>query len=212
MDDIRDMIAAQRGELGELLAGLPAARWDEPSLCAGWRVREVVAHITMPFRYSGRRFAVELARSRGRFGAMADRVARRDASAMGADELASAVVSNAGHPWKPPGGGFEGALSHDVIHGLDVTVPLGLGHVVPEERLRLVLPGSLSERSVRYFGVDLSGVELRADDMEWSVGSGTPLTGAAADLLLVVCGRLVPAGRLSGEASGRFTRPAPPPA
>ena len=29
MDDIRDMIAAQRGELGELLAGLPTARWDE---------------------------------------------------------------------------------------------------------------------------------------------------------------------------------------
>jgi uncharacterized protein (TIGR03083 family) len=213
MDDIRDMIAAQRTELGELLAGLPAARWDEPSLCAGWRVREVVAHITMPFRYSGRRFAVELARSGGRFGAMADRVARRDAASLGPDELAEAVLSNVGHPWKPPGGGFEGALSHDVIHGLDVTVPLGLPHVVPEERLRLVLPGSLSERSVRYFGVDLDGVELRADDMEWSLGSGAAVTGAAADLLLVVCGRPVAPGRLKGEASGRFTRlPAAPPA
>ncbi len=210
MDDIRDMIAAQRGELGELLAGLPAARWDEPTLCAGWRVREVVAHITMPFRYSGRRFAFELARSRGRFGEMADRLARRDADALTPGDLAGAVRSNVGHPWKPPGGGFEGALAHDVIHGMDITVPLGLGHTVPHERLRLVLPGSLSERSVRYFGVDLDGVELRADDMDWSLGSGAPLGGTAADLLLVLCGRSLPAGRLSGEASGRFTRPQAP--
>jgi uncharacterized protein (TIGR03083 family) len=50
MDDIRDMIAGERGALAEVLASLPATRWDEPSLCAGWRVREVVAHITMPFR------------------------------------------------------------------------------------------------------------------------------------------------------------------
>ena len=52
MDTIRDMIAAQRAELAEVLAGLPAPSWDEPTLCAGWRVREVVAHITMPFRFS----------------------------------------------------------------------------------------------------------------------------------------------------------------
>ena len=205
MDDVRDMIAAQRGELGELLAGLPAARWDEPTLCAGWRVREVVAHITMPFRYSGRRFAFELARSRGKFSEMADRVARRDAAVLAPGELAEAVLSNTGHPWKPPGGGFEGALAHDVIHGLDITVPLGLGFAVPEERLRRVLPGSVTERSVRYFGVDLDGIEFRADDMDWSLGSGAPLVGGAADLLLVLCGRSLPPGRLGGEASARFT-------
>jgi uncharacterized protein (TIGR03083 family) len=210
MDDIRDMIAAQRGELGELLAGLPTARWDEATLCAGWRVRETVAHITMPFRYSGRRFAFELARSRGRFGEMADRLARRDAAVLAPGELAEAVHSNVGHPWKPPGGGFHGALAHDVIHGMDITVPLGLEHAIPEERLRRVLPGSVSERSVRYFGVDVSGVEFRADDMDWSLGSGASLTGTAGDLLLVLCGRSLPPGRLSGEASGRFTRPQAP--
>ena len=66
MDTIRDMIATQRAELAEVLTGLPGPSWDEPTLCAGWRVREVVAHITMPFRFSGRRFALELAKSRGR--------------------------------------------------------------------------------------------------------------------------------------------------
>lgn len=208
MDTIRDMIAAQRAELAEVLTGLPESGWDEPTLCAGWRVREVVAHITMPFRYGRGRFALELARSRGRFNEMADRLARRDAAAMSPAELAASVRSNIGHPWKPPGGGYTGALAHDLIHGLDITVPLGLAvSHVPEERLRPVLPSSLTDRSVRFFGVQLDGIELRASDMDWSLGSGVPLEGTAADLLLVLCGRLLPAGRLAGEPAARFTRP-----
>ena len=43
--------------------------------------------------------------------------------------------------------------------------------------------------------------------MDWTLGSGAPLTGAAADLLLVLCGRTLPAGRLAGEPSARFTQP-----
>ena len=204
MDTIQDMIAAQRGELAAVLDALPASGWDEPTLCAGWRVREVVAHVTMPFRYSGRRFVLELARSRGKFNEMADRVALRDAARMSPAELAGAVRSNTGHPWRPPGGGFSGALAHDVIHGLDITVPLGLALAVPEERLRRVLPASTNDKTVMFFGADLAGIEFRARDMNWTLGTGTPLTGAAADLLLAMCGRKLPAGRLSGEAAARF--------
>ncbi|HEX3390091.1 MAG TPA: maleylpyruvate isomerase family mycothiol-dependent enzyme [Streptosporangiaceae bacterium] len=205
MDTIQDMIAAQRGSLAAVLDALPASGWDEPTLCAGWRVREVVAHVTMPFRYSGRRFFWEHARSRGRFNEMADRVARRDAARMSPAELAGAVRSNIGHPWRPPGGGFSGALAHDVIHGLDITVPLGLAFAIPEERLRRVLPASTNEKTVMFFGTDLAGIEFRARDLDWTLGAGTPLTGAAADLLLAMCGRKLPAGRLSGEAAARFS-------
>ena len=205
MDTIQDMIAAQRGELAAVLDALPASGWDEPTLCAGWRVREVVAHVTMPFRYSGRRFVAELARSRGKFNEMANRVALRDAARMSPAELAGAVRSNTGHPWRPPGGGFEGALAHDVIHGLDITVPLGLAFAVPEERLRRVLPVSAADKTVTFFGADLAGIEFRARDMDWTLGAGTPLTGAAADLLLAMCGRKLPAGRLEGEPSARFS-------
>lgn len=210
MDTIRDMIAAQRTELAEVLAALPAPGWDEPTLCAGWRVREVVAHVTMPFRYSGPRFMLELAKSRGRFNEMSDRVARRDAAGLSVGALTEAVRSNAGHPWKPPGGGWTGALAHDLIHGMDITVPLGLAQPVQEDRLRLVLPDSLTGKSVRFFGVDLDGIELRARDIDWTLGSGAPLTGTAADLLLVLCDRKLPAGRLAGEPSARFTQPESP--
>jgi uncharacterized protein (TIGR03083 family) len=201
MDDIRDMIAAERADLAEMLTGLPAPRWDEPTLCAGWRVREVVAHITMPFRYSSRRFVFELARSRGKFNAMADRCARRDAAVMTPDELAAALGSNTGHPWRPPGGGYEGALTHDVIHGLDITEALGLGRRVPEDRLGVVLPNLATPKSLGFFGVDLSGIELRACDAAWTSGSGTSVTGTAQDLALFLSGRNLPPGRLREGAA-----------
>ena len=199
MDDIRDMITAERTELAKMLAGLPAPRWNEPTLCAGWRVREVVAHITMPFRYSRSRFVLELAKSRGKFNEMADRCARRDAAVMSPGELAEALRSNANHPWQPPGGGQIGALTHDVIHGLDITEALGLGQRGPQDRLGVVLPNLVTPKALGFFGVDLSGVELRAADTGWTFGSGRPVTGTAQDLALFLCGRKLPPGRLEGR-------------
>ncbi len=56
------------------------------------------------------------------------------------------------------------------------------------------------------FGLDLSDVELRADDLEWSSGSGSLVTGPAQALAVAACGRLLPPGRLHGEAAPRFSR------
>lgn len=202
--DITTLIAGERRELAAVLAGLPAEAWDAPTLCAGWRVREVVAHITMPFRYRPPRFAAEMIRSRGNFNRMADRCARRDATAP-PGQLAAALRDNENNPWKPPGGGYQGALTHDVIHGLDITVALGLGRRVPPERLAIVLDGISAAKSVRFFGSDLGGVQLQADDLDWSFGSGEPVSGSAQDLALVVSGRKLPPGHLRGGPSARFT-------
>ncbi|WP_439386065.1 maleylpyruvate isomerase family mycothiol-dependent enzyme [Amycolatopsis lexingtonensis] len=201
---IQDLIAAERRELADVLDGLSPADWVAPTLCAGWRVPEVGAHVTMPFRFSTGRFVRELLKSAGRFNAMADRVARRDAAELSREALVASLRDNADHPWRPPGGGPEGALSHDVIHGLDVTTALGLERRVPVERLEVIF-ATMKPKQVKYFGADLDGVALRADDLDWSYGSGTPLAGAAQDLLLVLCNRRLPAGRLRGEASARFT-------
>jgi hypothetical protein len=57
------------------------------------------------------------------------------------EQLLACLRDNTRHPWNPPGGGVRGALSHDVIHGLDITVALGLDQRVPGERLRIVLDG-----------------------------------------------------------------------
>jgi len=198
-------IAAERRELADVLGALPAQEWDAPTLCAGWRVREVVAHMTMPFRYSAERFGAELAESGGNFDQMADRCARRDAAEMPTAELARVLEANATNEWQPPGGGFVGALTHDVIHGLDFVVPLAIDRGVPRERARIVLENVAKLSTLGYFGVDLSGVELQADDMDWSFGSGQQVSGLAQDLALVLCGRKLPAERLRGASSARFT-------
>jgi uncharacterized protein (TIGR03083 family) len=203
---VRAAIAAERSDLATVLAALTPDQWEAPSLCTGWRVREVVAHIAMAFRYSLPQVVVEMVKARGKFDTMADRAARRDAATLSTAELTAAIADNVNHPWKPPGGGFEGALSHDLIHGLDITVALGLGRRVPLDRLRMVVD-SIKPRQVKFFGVDLDGVQLSADDTDWTYGSGEPVVGAVQDLLLVLCGRKLPAGHLRGAASARFTQP-----
>ena len=202
--DVRAAIAAERRGQVDLLGSLTEQQWDTPSLCAGRRVREVIAHTTMPFRYSTSRIVLEMAKARGDFHRMADRAARRDAEQMSSAQLLACLRDNVEHPWSPPGGGPLGALSHDVVHGLDVSTALGRDYVASPQRVAMVL-GSLQHEQLRYFDVDLDGVQLRATDVEWSYGAGEPVHARAADLLLVVCGRRVPAGRLDGAAAGRFT-------
>jgi hypothetical protein len=59
-DDLQPLVAATYAALADLLDAMPAERWDTPSLCEGWHVREVVAHLTMPARYSQEAFMAEL--------------------------------------------------------------------------------------------------------------------------------------------------------
>ncbi|AGZ44661.1 hypothetical protein AFR_32005 [Actinoplanes friuliensis DSM 7358] len=191
---------AERTEQADLLAGLRPDQWDAPTLCEGWRVREVVAHLTMPFRASLGRTMLDLAKARGDFNRMADTTARHDALQLSAADLLACMRQNIDHRWKPPGGGTHGALAHQVIHGLDVTVGLGLDRRVPPERVALVLTG-MKPRNIKFFGTELDGLQLQATDVNWTHGTGTPVRGSAQDLLLFVCGRRLPPGRLSGTES-----------
>ncbi|MFJ3170825.1 maleylpyruvate isomerase family mycothiol-dependent enzyme [Streptomyces roseus] len=202
--EVRTAIAAERRELAAVFDDLPAEKWDEPSLCSGWRVREVVAHMSLGFRYSIPRVAKEIVKARGSLNRMTDRCARKDALEFSTGELTAFLRDNATHPWKPPVGGIVAALGHDVVHGLDVTVPTGVDRAVPEGRLRILLD-AVDPKSFKFFGARLDGVQLRADDLDWTFGSGSPVTGAAQDLLLLTFGRKVPKGRLHGPEADRFT-------
>jgi hypothetical protein len=68
-----------------------------------------------------------------------------------------------------------------------------------------VLASVTGPKSRKFFGTDLAGITLRAEDLDWSFGSGMPVSGQAQDLALVLCGRALPPGHLSGEASAQFT-------
>ena len=58
------MARAERRDLADLCAGLSPADWEAPSLCAGWRVRDVVAHVVSYEGLGARGFAGRLVRAR----------------------------------------------------------------------------------------------------------------------------------------------------
>jgi hypothetical protein len=61
-------------------------------------------------------------------------------------------------------------------------------------------------KNIAFFGTDLTKVMLQATDLDWRYGTGTPVRGLAQDLLLALCGRRLPPGRLKGEAATRFSQ------
>ena len=136
--DLQRAVAAEFLALADLLDTLPDGGWDTPSLCDGWRVREVVAHLTMPARYSAAQFGAELRDCGGDFTRLSNRVASRDA-ALSRSTLVEGMRDEVMHRWTPPGGGYAGALNHVVIHGLDITVPLGVPRRSPGDTIRVLL-------------------------------------------------------------------------
>jgi uncharacterized protein (TIGR03083 family) len=196
--DLQAAVSTEFLALADLLGAISEAEWDTPSLCAGWRVREVVAHMTMPVRYSPAAFMQELQDCEGDFTRLSNRVASRDAG-LPTSELVGNLRDPMLHQWTPPGGGPAGALNHVVIHGLDVTVPLGDNRRAPAATVRAVLDDLTQGGTHAHFGFELDGIRLRATDIDWAFGSGRPISGTGQDLALIICGRQLPAGRIDRD-------------
>ena len=193
MTDPQSWVAPTYDGLADLLAAAPTEAWDAPSLCAGWQVRHVVAHVSMPVRMTPEHFGAEMAAAGGDFGVLSDTVAARDALLPIADHL-DALRSPALHTWQPPDGGAAGALSHAVIHSLDVTVALDRPAVAPAEAVVAVLDQLTAVRGA-WFGVDLTGVRLEAADSGWTWGSGGAVRADGGHLVALLSGRTLPDGR-----------------
>jgi hypothetical protein len=153
--------------------------------------------MTTAARYSEDDFMTRLRDNGFDFQRVSDEIATRDAE-LPVAELVACLRSDVLHHWAPPGGGYRGALNHAVVHGLDATVPLGLGHAGPTGNLRLVLDLLTAGGVHENFGVDIAGRRFEAVDLNWSYGSGSPLRATAADLVLAICRRDVSA-RLDGD-------------
>jgi hypothetical protein len=98
------------------------------------------------------------------------------------------------HAWQPPGGGAAGALSHAVIHSLDVTVALDRPAVAPDEAVVAVLDQMVAADG-RWFGLDLTGIRLEAADVDRSWGNGTVVRADSDSLVALLAGRTLPDGR-----------------
>ena len=124
----------------------------------------------MPFRYPLPRVMLEVVKARGNFDRMADRRARSDAAQLTPEQLLSSLRDNVEHPWAPPGGGPLGALSHDVIHGLDASAALGLDDHASLQRdaqCSVHEAGLASASPARPWETGTEGVGLRRGHPRW---------------------------------------------
>jgi len=197
-----DVIAAHRRSLAAALENLSADQWRSASLCEGWTAAHVLAHQTMPFRISEADFMAGMQRCGGDFTKFSDEVAERD-SKLPPAELVAVLRDNAETPWSPPGGGLTGALTHDVIHGLDITWPLDLAYEIPEQGTMATLDALTSTASQTLFGFPLEGIRVAATDVDWSAGEGAELSGRSRDLVPLLAGRAVPRELFDGDGATR---------
>ena len=200
MDDTTwELVAAERISLADLFATFSAEQWEAASLCTEWRVRDVVAHLAMtPAALPTVRTMLKaLAVNRGHLWA-----AGRDvAVAYGArqqDRLVDDLRRDAPLHTKPIFVSADNILLDLLVHGQDITVPLGI------TRPTTPTAGQISLRRLWAMGWPFharrrwSDVTLKAEDCDWSGGQGPEVRGPAAAILLLLTGRTGALDQLHG--------------
>lgn len=189
MTDMFELIAVERRATADLLDSLTDGQWESASDCAGWRVRQVVAHLVMPFSLSIPKMVVKLAARRFDFDRLADEWARNDRRSNA--ELVAVLRANAEHRFTPPGLGPEAPLTDIVVHTQDIARPLGIDRRVPDEASGVILDFLVSAKATRGFlpkGLT-DGLAITATDTGWRSGSGAAVTGTAVTLIRALTGR-----------------------
>jgi len=185
------VIAGQRLALADLLAGLSAEEWERPSLCAGWRVRDVAAHVAMaPQVLSIRTMAVEGLRAGGRFHRLNHDMAVRHARSRPAERLVAELREHASSRRLPLVTSYRNILFDILVHGQDIALPLGRTHPMPPSAARAGAARVWSRGWPFWARRRLRGVRLVATDVEWSAGAGPEVEGPIAALLLLLTGRV----------------------
>jgi len=201
-----ELATVERTELADLLATLTPGQWEVPSLCQGWRVRDVVAHV-MSFDGVG---VLGMFRRviRGRI---------VNANQVFVDELASLTSEQLLHRLRAhlrPQGlatvlGGRLALLDVTIHHQDIRRPLGMPRQIPAEQLRWVLGASLRSPELPAWHLT-RGLRLTSTDLDWTHGSGPEVTGPAESVLMAITGRRSAIGELAGPGqpvlAGRLAR------
>jgi uncharacterized protein (TIGR03083 family) len=100
-----------------------------------------------------------------------------------------------------PGARPVRGLMHVLIHGQDMCRPLGIRRDLPEAHL--VPVAEFVKDDVHLFGAKkrIAGLKLTATDMDWSHGNGPEVKGPAEALVMMMAGRSVALGDLSGEGT-----------
>lgn len=213
MTEIWPVVHAERRALVRDLANVPASRWATPSLCPGWDVHDVLAHLVDDASTTRLGFLRRLAAAGFDFDRCNARGIARERRADPRDTL-DAFRAVSGRTTSAPAP-LPTRLVEAFVHGEDIRRPLALtrrypaGPVLEALRHQLRTSGRLGGGRDRAAGLRLVPADADPGAVlggEIGIGAGPEVRGSALALLLAVSGRPVDPGELTGPGAGELTR------
>ncbi len=195
-DDIWPTIHAERRALADDLSGLDPSRWTEPSLCAGWSVHDVLAHLVATAKMTPLKFFAKFAGAGFNFGRFADK--QIAAERAGGPQATLAEFRAVEQRTSSPPGPKASWLGEVLVHSADIRRPLGIAHDYPLPALTHTLDFYSKSNAIIGSRDRIQGLTLTATDTDYSVGSGPLVEAPAMALLLAACGRRAALEELSG--------------
>jgi uncharacterized protein (TIGR03083 family) len=181
-------VADERCQIARLLDGLDAAQLATPSLCAGWDVKTVAAHVVSTVT-DGTLAFLWLALRRGSMARAIDELARRDAQ-LPAAEIVANLYRCADRRISPPLFGPLDPLADVLVHGGDIRIPLGLPFAPDPQLAALAMDFLTGPWPLGFVPLGrLRGISLHANDICRVWGRGAEIRGPVAALMMAVSGR-----------------------
>ncbi len=202
--DLMPLAEAERREFADLLYGLSADEWDAPTLCEGWTVRDVVAHVYSFEDLRPRQVLALALRGRmnlDRINDLALAPFRRDTP----EQLLGRVRARPTPRGLTAGFGGGIALTDGMIHQQDIRRPLGRPRSIPAERIRATLEIAVASPTLGTRKL-LRELQLVADDIDWNHGRGWVIRGPAEAVLMAAAGRVEALAECTGPGVPRLRR------
>ncbi len=198
-NEIWQTIDSERAATAELLAGLTDAEWTQPSLCGGWTVREVAAHLTLGPRVTIGEAIKGFVKARGNFNRFVDQTAR-EAARRPTAEIVANLRGIVGSRKLAPGQKLKDAMMDVLVHTQDIALPLGLERSMPTEAA-ITSADHLWQMGFPFHARRrLAGRRLAATDADWSAGEGAEVSGPIDALVMLLAGRTATISKLTGIA------------
>ena len=187
-DQIHAATAQERRRIADLIDDLDEAQLATPSLCAGWDVKTVAAHL-VSFLVEGTLSVTWLGARRGSPDRAIDELARRRAQRPAA-EIAASLRDLADHRyWRPPPQA-PGLLAEVLAHSGDIRIPLGLPFEPDPQPTAIALDFLTGPVPIGLVPLGrLRGIRLQATDIDRTWGKGQEIRGRSAELLMAAVGR-----------------------
>jgi uncharacterized protein (TIGR03083 family) len=190
------MIHDERARSADMLESLSPEQWSADTLCQGWNVHRVAAHMMIAGEQTTGTFMKGLITNGFRFNVMMDRNAR-NADGLSSGEIIARIRARTTTTNKPPAPAMA-MLGEVVVHGLDIRLPL---RVADDTSLEAKL-ACLNMFKGSNFPVPtkrtIAGLRLRATDADWSYGTGPEVAGPTVAILMAMTTRPLHAS-LSGD-------------